>query len=53
MRVDTEGVSPVDFGLSRADAQMLYDHGRGAATDFLAGWDWEDYLRAYRAAPAT
>ncbi len=48
MRVDTAGVSPVDFGLSREDADRLYDNGRTAAHEFLVTWDWESYLATYR-----
>ncbi|GAA1928820.1 patatin-like phospholipase family protein [Nocardioides marmoribigeumensis] len=48
IRADTEGVSPVDFGLSRADADKLYANGRAAATDFLRTWDWDDYLARFR-----
>ena len=48
MRVDTAGVNPVDFGLSRAEATTLFENGRAAATRFLTGWDWEDYLATFR-----
>jgi NTE family protein len=48
MQVDSAGVNPIDFGLEPAEAQQLYENGRAAATRFLAGWDWEDYLTTYR-----
>ena len=48
MQVDTGGVNPVDFGLSRAQAATLFANGRTAASRFLAEWDWEDYLHTYR-----
>lgn len=50
MRVDTSGVNPVDFGLSRDQAERLYANGRAAAADFLAGWDWEAYRARFRSA---
>ncbi|GAA4397181.1 patatin-like phospholipase family protein [Fodinibacter luteus] len=48
MQVDTGGVNPVDFGLSRAQATTLFENGRTAATRFLAGWDWQGYLATHR-----
>jgi NTE family protein len=48
MQVDTEGVNPVDFGLSRADATKLFENGQAAATRFLTTWDWEHYLATFR-----
>lgn len=48
MQVDTGGVNPVDFGLSRAQATALFTNGRTAASRFLAEWDWEDYLVTHR-----
>ncbi len=48
IRVDTDDVNAVDFGLSRAQVDLLFDHGRTAAEEFLAGWDWETYLATYR-----
>jgi NTE family protein len=48
MRVDTTGVSPVDFGLSREQADRLYANGRAAAEEFLATWDWAAYLARFR-----
>jgi NTE family protein len=48
IRVDTDRVGIVDFNLSHADEELLYDNGRAAATDFLAGWNWDDYQKKYR-----
>jgi NTE family protein len=48
MRVDTAGVSPVDFGLSREKADMLFTNGRAAAEQFLETWDWAAYVAAFR-----
>jgi NTE family protein len=38
----------LDFGISRADTQALYEKGFGAAQDFLSGWNWQAYLRRFR-----
>lgn len=48
MQVDTAGVSPVDFGISRTQVATLFANGQAAATRFLADWDWEGYLAAFR-----
>ncbi len=53
--VDTTGFSSTDFHLSEQDKSVLFEHGREAGTDFLAGWDWarwraENPARAPRAA---
>lgn len=46
--VGTDGVNATDFGLSEASRDELYQAGRYAAKDFLAGWDFAEYLRRYR-----
>jgi NTE family protein len=43
--VDTTGVRATDFDLSAETAQRLYESGRAAAQKFLAGWNFEAYLR--------
>ncbi len=48
MQVDTAGVNPVDFGLSRTQATALFTNGQAAATRFLTAWDWEDYVATFR-----
>lgn len=48
MQVDSAGVNPIDFGLSRARATALFENGRAAATRFLSHWDWEGYLATFR-----
>jgi NTE family protein len=48
IRVDTQGVNAVDFGLSHDQVEHLYAGGRAAAERFLATWDWEDYLARFR-----
>ena len=37
--VDTSGFSSLDFGLSAADREELYNRGRAAADRFVADWD--------------
>jgi NTE family protein len=49
--VDADNFSAVDFGLSAASRDELYQAGRYAAKDFLAGWDFAEYLRTYRPSP--
>jgi NTE family protein len=48
IQVDSAGVNPIDFGLSRAQAMALFDNGRAAATRFLTEWNWQDYLAISR-----
>jgi len=48
MQVDSAGVNPIDFGLSRSRATALFENGQAAATRFLEEWDWEDYLATFR-----
>lgn len=48
IQVDSAGVNPIDFGLSRAQATALFQNGRAAATRFLTKWDWADYLATFR-----
>jgi NTE family protein len=43
--VDTFGISPVSFNLSKADQDRLYQSGRQAATKFLTEWDFNDYQK--------
>jgi len=46
--VDTFGISGVDFDLDRTTQKRLYESGRGAATKFLDGWNFENYIAKYR-----
>ncbi|MGE2833443.1 patatin-like phospholipase family protein [Mycobacterium sp. SMC-4] len=48
IRIDTSPVGVLDFDLPERDKRMLFERGQGAAEDFLAGWDWDDYLRRFR-----
>lgn len=46
--VDTSGVSPVDFGISEEQQELLLTAGRAAAVGFLQDWDFAGYLRTCR-----
>jgi NTE family protein len=48
IRIDTTAAGIVEFDLNYDQKQMLYDHGREAAHEFLQGWNWTDYLTRYR-----
>jgi NTE family protein len=46
--VETDGVRATDFHLSADKRDELYENGRAGTIDFLAGWDFAEYLRRYR-----
>jgi predicted acylesterase/phospholipase RssA len=46
--VPTEGVSVVDFDLSREAQDRLYASGRAAAQEFLSRWDFAAHVRRCR-----
>jgi NTE family protein len=46
--IDTFGISPVDFDIDDTTSTRLYQSGRRAAQEFLASWDFEDYVSRYR-----
>jgi NTE family protein len=46
--VDTVGVRATDFDLDEATQHTLFDNGREAAAKFLATWDFDEYVTAYR-----
>lgn len=50
--VPAASVSPIDFGLTAPEVQALYLSGAAAARQFLAGWAFQDYVRACRPVPA-
>ncbi|MGV0644630.1 patatin-like phospholipase family protein [Mycolicibacterium sp. XJ2546] len=50
IRVDSTDVGVLDFGISRADAETLYEKGYSATAEFLSTWDWPAYLERFRAA---
>lgn len=45
MQIETDGVGVVDFELSDDDKHLLRTRGTLAADDFLARWDWPQYLQ--------
>ncbi len=48
IRVDSTAVNFLDFGITRKDAEALYDKGYVAAQKFLSTWDWAEYLERFR-----
>jgi len=48
IRIDTTKVGVVDFGIGAAETEALYQRGYEAAEDFLATWDWEQYVKRFR-----
>jgi len=49
IRVDSTDVGVVEFDIGRPKAEALYAKGYEAAKAFLKEWDWEAYLKRYRA----
>jgi NTE family protein len=50
--VPAESVGSLDFDIDAEERDALYDRGVHAAQDFLASWDYDEYLRACRGGPA-
>jgi NTE family protein len=50
IQVDSTDVGVLDFGITRAEADTLYDKGYAAAAEFLRTWDWPAYLKRFRRA---
>lgn len=48
IRVDTSAVGVLDFNLSAAQKAELYEKGFTAGREFLAGWDFADYVARFR-----
>ncbi|MGB2919056.1 MAG: patatin-like phospholipase family protein [Mycobacterium sp.] len=48
IRIDTSEVGVLDFDLSETAKRALYQEGRRAGEDFLATWNWPDYLARFR-----
>jgi len=46
--IGTLGVGTVEFDLSRERSDALYQEGRRAAEEFLASWDFDAYIAAFR-----
>jgi NTE family protein len=51
--IDTSGTRATDFDISAAERARLVTAGATAARDFLAGWNWVDYLRECRGVGVT
>ncbi|MDH6245191.1 patatin-like phospholipase family protein [Mycobacterium sp. OTB74] len=49
IQVDSTDVGVLDFDITRAQAEVLYDKGYAATTEFLGAWDWAAYLERFRA----
>jgi len=49
IKVNPTDVGVLDFGISRARLEELFDNGYTAAREFLSGWDWPAYLQRFRA----
>ncbi|OBG82639.1 phospholipase [Mycobacterium sp. E802] len=50
IEVDSTDVGVLDFDITRAEAEALYDKGYAATTQFLSTWDWPGYLDRFRRA---
>jgi NTE family protein len=48
IRVDSTDVGFLDFDISDNEIEALYTKGYAAAEKFLAGWDWDAYLKRFR-----
>lgn len=48
IRVDSTEVGFLDFDISAAEVEALYQKGYRAAKTFLDTWDWRAYLREFR-----
>jgi NTE family protein len=48
IRVDSTAVGFLDFDISESEIEALYAKGYDAANDFLAIWNWREYLDRFR-----
>jgi len=46
--VDSTDVGVLEFDLTTADKNILYDVGYTAGLQFLATWDWSEYVEQFR-----
>ena len=46
--VPTDDASSLDFDMGSQRSELLYNNGVQAARDFLAGWDFDDYVARCR-----
>lgn len=51
--VDTDAVGSFDFDLTSAQQDLLLAHGHESAVKFLAGWDYDRWLRQCRGVGTT
>ncbi|OKH78438.1 phospholipase [Mycobacterium sp. ST-F2] len=47
--VDASGIGYLNFDISPADRERLYNNGYSTATEFLNTWDWPAYLHRFHA----
>jgi NTE family protein len=45
--VDSSGIGYLNFNISHADREKLYDNGYAAAQKFLTTWNWSAYLQRF------
>ena len=50
IKVNSTDIGVLDFGVSRARLEELYDNGYAAVQRFLTSWDWPAYLQQFRGA---
>ena len=50
--VDTSAVRATNFDLTRDEEKQLFTQGQQAASDFLAGWNWDAYKSRCATDPA-
>ncbi|WP_341472538.1 patatin-like phospholipase family protein [Clostridium thermarum] len=49
IEIPTAGVEVTDFDISKEQIYLLYKYGYRSAMEFLKSWNFEDYVRKYRA----
>jgi NTE family protein len=48
IRIPTLGVKTMEFGITPEKTEALYQSGQKAAREFLANWNFEEYVKKYR-----
>ncbi|WP_343599860.1 patatin-like phospholipase family protein [Mycobacterium sp.] len=48
IRVDSTDVGFLDFDITTAQKEELFEQGYAAAKTFLSSWDWPQYLKRFR-----
>jgi len=46
--VDSTQVGVVDFGITAAETEALYQNGYQATRAFLSTWNWPEYVQRFR-----